>query len=83
MPGARANGLLASNAISSVPAKAERIVARNTAFHRGCPPLAPNPVSKLGLSAMMYAMVIKVDRPAMISVFTLVPFSFSLKNFST
>ena len=36
-------------------------------------------VSRLGFRAMMYAMVMKVVRPARISVLTVVPFSFRWK----
>ena len=42
-------------------------------------PVAPR---MLGLTARIYAMVMKVVRPAMTSVFTSVPCSFSLKKFS-
>ena len=41
----------------------------------------PSP-SRLGLTKMIYAIAKKVVNPAMISVFTVVPCSFSLKNFS-
>ena len=74
MPGAITKGLLARKAMQVVPTAEARQVATNTAFHRAEP--VSKFVSRLGFRAMMYAMVMKVVRPAMISVFTEVPFSF-------
>ena len=72
MPGARAKGLLARNAMQNM-ARAEAMqVARNTPFQRAEP--VSKLVRRLGFSAMMYAMVMKVVRPARISVRTVVPF---------
>ena len=78
MPGAMAKGLLARNAISSVPMPAEMTVARKMPFQRAPPTsaFAPKPTIRLGLSAMMYAMVMNVVRPATISVRAVVLFSF-------
>ncbi len=81
MPGAIAKGLLAANAITNIPMAEAIHVARNTPFHRGASPSALKFVSRLGFRAMIYAIVIKVVRPATISVLTVVPFSFSLKIF--
>ena len=80
MPGAIAKGLFAAKAITSMPIAEAMQVAMKTPFHRGVP--TAKPVRRLGLSAMMYAIVMKVVRPATISVRTVVPFSFSLKIFS-
>ena len=76
MPGAMAKGLLAANAMTSVPTAEAMQVARNTPFQSCVPPSAPKPVSRFGLSAMMYAMVMNVVRPATISVRAVVLFSF-------
>ncbi len=80
MPGARAKGLLARKAMQNMAMAEAMQVARNTPFHREDP--TSKLVSRLGFRAMMYAMVIKVVRPASISVRTVVPFSLSLKKFS-
>ena len=72
--GIREKGLLARNAIAHIPTKEEIQVAMKTPFQRGVPVLKL--VSRLGFRAMIYAIVIKVVRPAMISVRTVVPFSF-------
>ena len=80
MPGAMAKGLFARNAITNMPMAEAMQVARNTPFHSAEP--TSKPVSRLGFRAMMYAIVMNVDRPAMISVRTSVPFSFRRKNFS-
>ena len=81
IPGAMANGLFATNAITIIPIKDAIQVAKNTPFHKFCPS-APNPVRRFGFKAMMYAIVINVVKPAMISVFTVVWFSLILKIFS-
>ena len=80
MPGARAKGLLAKKAMAKQPTAEEMQVAMNTPFHRGEPVLKL--VSKLGFRAMMYAMVMKVVRPATTSVFTVVRLSDKRNNFS-
>ena len=80
MPDDITKGLLARKAMQKEPAAVEMSVAQKTAFHRGEP--VSKPVRRFGLRAMMYAMVINVVRPAISSVLTLVPFSFSLKSFS-
>ena len=82
IPGAIANGLFAKNAMTNVPIAEAIQVARNTPFQSDCPPFFVKSVNRFGLSAMMYAMVMKVVRPAMISVLTVVPFCFSLNSFS-
>ena len=51
MPGAKAKGLFAANAMTSIPIAEAMQVAMNTAFHRGVPPAKF--VSRLGLRAMM------------------------------
>ena len=61
----------------SVPMMEAMMVARNTAPHS-----IPVWLRMLGFTAMIYAIVKKVVRPAMISVETVVPLSLSLKNFS-
>ena len=73
MPGASANGRLAKSAIIKVPTTADTADAVNTAA--GSIPAAPRII---GLTARMYAIVIKVVRPAVTSVFTVVPCSDSL-----
>ncbi len=80
IPGAIAKGLFAANAITNIPIAEAMQVARNTAFQSGVPPAKF--VSKLGLSAIMYAIVINVVTPATISVLTVVPCSESLNIFS-
>lgn len=70
-------GLLARKAMTAVPMALAMQVARNTPFQRGVP--TAKLVSRLGFRAMMYAMVMKVVRPARISVLTVVPFSFRWK----
>ena len=80
MPGAMTKGLLARKAMVTVPMALAMQVARNTPFQRGVP--TAKLVSRLGFRAMMYAMVMKVVRPAMISVFTELPFSFKRNSFS-
>jgi hypothetical protein len=82
IPGAIANGLFAKNAMQNIPIADAIHVERNIAFHNSDVPLAPKPVKRFGLSAMMYAIVINVVRPATTSVFTEVLFSLSLNNFS-
>ena len=77
MPAESANGMFAINAIQSVPINDARHVAIRTAFA-----FIPASLRMLGLTARMYAIVIKVVIPAAISVFTVVLFSFNLKNFS-
>ena len=77
MPGAMTNGLLARKAMHTVPMALAMQVARNTPFQSGVP--TAKPVNRLGFRAMMYAMVMKVVRPARISVLTVVPFSFRWK----
>jgi len=64
-------------AISRVPKKEAIAVAVNMA-----PLSIPAALRMFGFTARIYAIVIKVVIPAIISVFTSVPFSFSLKNFS-
>ena len=71
MPGAMAKGLLARNAMANIPMAEAMQVARKTPFHRSLPS-APKAVRRLGFRAMMYAMVMKVVSPAMISVRTVV-----------
>ena len=78
IPGAMANGLFAANAITIIPIKDAIQVAKNTPFHRFCPS-APKLVRRFGFRAMIYAIVINVVKPAMISVFTVVWFSLILK----
>ncbi len=68
---------MASSAINTVPKKDASAVASSTAFAS-----IPEAERILGFTARIYAMVIKVVIPAITSVFTFVPFSFSLKNFS-
>ena len=80
MPGAMTKGLLAKKAMQAVPMAEAKQVATNTAFHRAEP--VSKFVSRLGFRAMIYAMVMKVVRPAMISVFTELPFSFKRNSFS-
>ena len=75
MPGAMAKGWLARRPMQMVPMAEAMQVARNTPFQSPMPS-APKPVSRLGFRAMMYAMVIKVVRPAVSSVRTVVPRSF-------
>ena len=75
MPGAMAKGLFARKAMTNIPTAEAIQVDRNTAFHSAGVPLLPKPVSRLGLRAMMYAMVMKVVSPAMTSVLTFVLFS--------
>lgn len=78
MPAERANGILAMNAIQAVPINEARQVASSTAVG-----FMPASLRILGFTARIYAIVIKVVIPAVISVFTLVLFSFSLnKRFS-
>ena len=77
IPGAMTKGLLARNAMHTVPMALAIQVARNTPFHSGVP--TAKLVSRLGFRAMMYAMVMKVVSPARISVLTVVPFSFRWK----
>ena len=79
MPGAIAKGLLANIANTIVPIPEAIQVARNTAFQRGVP--TAQFVRMFGFSAIIYAIVIKVVRPASTSVFTFVPFSLSLNIF--
>ena len=82
MPGAKQNGLFARKAMQIMAMPDARHVARKTAFQSSSPP-ARQPVSRFGFKAMMYAIVMNVVRPAMISVLTEVPFSFSLNSDST
>ena len=78
MPGARAMGRLANNAMHSVAMREANAVAVKT------PPAGMPAAERIpGLTARMYAMVMKVVTPAMISVRTVVPCSFTLKKFST
>ena len=62
---------------------AEPTVAASTVATK-MPPLGiPETARMSGFTARMYAMVMNVIRPASISVWTFVPFSRSLKNFSS
>ena len=79
MPGAKQNGLFARKAMQIMAMPDAKHVARKTAFQSSSPP-ARQPVSKFGFRAMMYAIVMNVVRPAMISVLTDVPFSLSLNS---
>ena len=65
MPGARPNGMFAKNAMNRQPRQDASAVATKT-------PAASMPATDRidGLTARMYAMVMKVVIPAMISVFT-------------
>ena len=67
MPADRTNGRFAINAMQAVPMNDARAVARSTAV--GSMPVDPR---MLGLTARMYAIVIKVVIPAITSVFTVV-----------
>ena len=82
IPGASANGLFARNAIINIATADAIHVARKTPFHKAFVPSAPKPVRRFGLSAIMYAIVMNVVSPAIISVLTVVLFSLSLKIFS-
>ena len=75
MPGAITKGLFARNAMHAVPIAEAMQVARNTPFHSGVP--TAKFVSRLGLRAMIYAIVINVVKPATTSVRTDVPFRLS------
>jgi hypothetical protein len=77
IPAERAKGKFAHKAIQAVPTKDARQVARSTAVVS-----IPASPRMLGLTARMYAIVMKVVTPAIISVLTLAPFSLSLKSFS-
>ena len=63
--------------MTNVPMIDAMMVARKTAPHS-----MPDWERILGFTKRMYAMAKKVVKPAMISVRTFVPFSFSLKNLS-
>ena len=52
MPGARQNGLFATNAMHIMAMPDARHVDMNTAFHNSSPP-ARQPVSRFGFRAMM------------------------------
>lgn len=75
MPADSANGRLAIRPMHAVPTKDASAVASRTA-------VVSMPVEPRidGLTARMYAMVIKVVIPAMTSVFTFVLFSDSLNT---
>ncbi len=77
IPGARANGRFAVKAITRVAIADERAVAVKIA-----PKSIPVSLKKSGFTMRIYAIVRNVVRPATTSVFTSVPCSFSLKNFS-
>lgn len=78
IPGAKAIGKLATNPMAMVTIPAEIAVAKNTAF-------LSIPVEEriFGFRNRMYAMVIKVVTPAIISVFAEVLYSVNLNNFSS
>jgi len=78
IPGAKANGRRANNAITNVPANAARAVAVNSAFLS-----IPAALKISGFTARIYAIVMKVVIPASISVLTVVLFPFRLKNLLT
>ena len=71
-PGASANGSFAQNAIISVATQADNAVAVNRALLS-----IPVTLKIPGCTARIYAIVINVVRPAIISTLTLVPFLFS------
>ena len=77
MPADRAKGRLAANPITRVAITDDRAVAVKT-----LPKSIPAAERIIGLTARIYAMVMKVVIPAMISVLTVVFLSFSLKIFS-
>ena len=76
-PGARAKGSLAQNAIISVARHADSAVAVNKALLS-----IPVSLSIEGFKASMYAIVINVVSPAIISVLGLVLLFFNRKIFS-
>ena len=75
-----AKGLFASSAMHIQPIPEDMTVAKNTPFQSELP--TSKFVRRLGFRAMIYAIVINVVRPAIISVLMVVLFSFSLKIFS-
>ena len=87
IPVARAKGMLAYNPMNNVisaltmaqvTARASLVIT--SPFTSVKEAASPNPMMALGCTTSTYAIVIKVVKPARISVFTLVPFSLSLKN---
>ena len=80
MPGACASGILANNAIKSVPISAPSAVAINTDDHSGL--LGSSPTIWLGLTVSMYAIARNVAIPAKISVPTVEPDLLIPKNLS-
>ena len=72
-----ASGIFARSAMQSVPSADESAVAVKTA-----PASMPAMPRMFGLTARMYAIVMNVVSPAIASVLTSVPRSFSLKNCS-
>ncbi len=73
MPGARAKGYLATNAIINVPTPAETAVATTNSVNKSCGSFKNIASDKInGLTTRIYAIVIKVVTPAKISVRKLV-----------
>ena len=77
MPALNTNGMFARNAIKNV-AKADA----NAVAVKIAPVSMPDAPRIIGLTAKMYAIVMNVVTPAMISVLTSVPRAFNSKNFS-
>ncbi|MNN68903.1 hypothetical protein D3C81_1846460 [compost metagenome] len=78
IPGARATGKLMNSPMAMVKIPAAKAVARNTEYQPMS--MRPKAVRVPGFTDKIYAIAIKVVRPAIISVRTVVPFSFNLKK---